>query len=75
MPHNLKPAHRTSASDHVLAIVKAGINAVPIVGGPIASLISDYLPTSTQRAVEKTLRLLGEKLSSLSHEARAFSAI
>jgi hypothetical protein len=65
MPHNLKPAHRTSASDHVLAVVKAGINAVPIVGGPVASLISDYVPTSTQRAVEKTLRLLGEKLSSL----------
>jgi hypothetical protein len=64
MAHSLKPI-RKSASDHILAVVKAGINAVPLVGGPLASLIGDYVPTSTQRAVEKTVELLGEQLSSL----------
>jgi hypothetical protein len=44
---------------------EAGLNAVPVVGGPLASLVSDYVPTSTQRNVEKTVELLGEMLSSL----------
>jgi hypothetical protein len=64
MAHNLTPI-RKSASEHVLAVVKAGLNAVPYVGSPIASLISDYVPSSTQRTVEKGLALLAEKLSSL----------
>ena len=32
--------------NHFLAIIKAGISAIPFVGGPISSLISDYLPSS-----------------------------
>lgn len=56
---------RKSASDHALALIKAGMNAVPIVGGPIASLIGDYLPMSTQRNIEKTVSFLGEKLNIL----------
>jgi hypothetical protein len=43
----------------------AGLSAVPIVGGPLASLVSDYVPASTQRAVEHHLELLGEQLESL----------
>ncbi len=35
-------------TDHALAIIKATLNAVPVVGGPLASLISDYIPHSTQ---------------------------
>ncbi len=51
--------------DHVIALIKAGLNAVPYVGGSIASLIGDYVPTSTQRSIEKAVKLLGEKLASL----------
>jgi len=52
--------------DHVLAIVKAGISAVPLVGGPIASLITDYVPTATQRSIERTMELFADKLKTLS---------
>jgi hypothetical protein len=54
-----------SAKDHALAIIKAGINLVPIVGGPIASLIGDYVPTSTQAAIEHSTELLAQKLDTL----------
>jgi hypothetical protein len=54
-----------SAGDHALAVIKAGLNAVPVVGGSIASLIADYVPSSTQRNTEKTIELLAQKLISL----------
>ena len=57
--------NRKTPSDHVLAVVKAGINVVPVVGGPLANLIGDYVPNSTQRAAVRTMELLAEKLSSL----------
>jgi hypothetical protein len=54
-----------SSKDHALAVIKAALNLIPSVGGALASLIGDYIPTSTQRSVEKTMELLGEKLTSL----------
>jgi hypothetical protein len=52
-------------TDHALAFVKAAINVVPGIGGAVASLIGDYVPSSTQRATERAMKLLGEKLASL----------
>ncbi|MCA3175830.1 MAG: hypothetical protein ING36_09875 [Burkholderiales bacterium] len=52
-------------SEHVLAVVKAGLNAVPYVGGSIASLIGDYIPTATQRNVQETLESLRAHIESL----------
>lgn len=52
-------------SEHVLAVIKAGLNAVPVVGGPIASLIGDYIPTATQRNVQETLESLRVRIESL----------
>ena len=54
-----------SAKDHALAIIKAGINLIPLVGGPIASLIGDYVPTSTQAVIERSTELLAQKLDAL----------
>jgi hypothetical protein len=51
--------------DHVLAIIKAGLHLVPHVGGSIASLIEDYVPSSTERSIEKAIDLLGVQLTSL----------
>ncbi len=51
--------------DHALAIVKAGLNAVPVIGGSLASLIDDYVPSSTQESIEKVTQLLGEELGAL----------
>lgn len=52
-------------ADHVLAIVKAGISSVPGVGGPISSLISDYVPFTTQRSIDKAIELLRQRLLEL----------
>jgi hypothetical protein len=51
--------------DHALAIAKAGLNAVPVVGGPLASLIGDYVPTSRQRSLEKAVNLFCEKVAEI----------
>jgi hypothetical protein len=50
-----------SKTDHALAAVKAGLSLLPY-SGPIASLLDDYLPTSTQRSIDKTVELLRQKL-------------
>src|SRR5580658_6466292 len=54
-----------SPKDHALAVIKAGINLIPVVGGPIASLIGDYVPTSTQAVIERSTELLAQKLDAL----------
>lgn len=41
--------------EHLLAVVKAGLSAFPLVGGPLASLVGDYIPTHTQRSIERML--------------------
>lgn len=52
-------------SEHALALIRAGISGVPMVGGPIASLIGDYVPTATQRSIEKALADLKDQLAAL----------
>jgi hypothetical protein len=54
-----------SARDHALAVVKAGLNLIPVVGGALGSLVGDYVPSSTQAAVERTTELPGERLEAL----------
>lgn len=51
-----------TTSDHAIAIVKAGLSALPVVGGPLASLLGDYLPTHTQLAIERLLAELAARL-------------
>lgn len=53
-------------ADHALIVIKAGLNAIPVVGGVLASLIGDYVPLSTQRSIEKATLYLGEHLDKLS---------
>ena len=48
--------------DHALAAAKAALNFVPVVGGSIASLISDYVPTAQQRAQAVACEALNQKL-------------
>lgn len=56
---------KKTSGEHAIAIVKAGINAVPVVGGAIASLIGDYIPTATQQTIEKTLKVVSERVEAL----------
>jgi len=51
--------------DHALAVIKAAVSGLPLVGGPIASLISDYIPFSTQRSIDQAFQMLGERLEQL----------
>src|SRR5262245_36543425 len=48
--------------DHALALMKAALNLVPSLGGALASLIGDYIPTSRQRSVENAVKFLTEKV-------------
>lgn len=64
---------RKTSGEHTLAIIKAGLNAVPVVGGPIASLVGDYIPTATQRVIEDTLKDLGDRLRELGDRVDATS--
>ena len=54
-----------SKGEHALAIFKAGISAVPYVGGSIATLIDEYAPDSTQRSINRATGLLTSKLNKL----------
>lgn len=54
-----------SGRDHALSVVKAAVAAVPVVGGPLASLIGDYVPTSTSRSLDASLQILGDRLKAL----------
>ena len=60
MPH--------SAADHALIVIRAALNAVPVVGGSVASLIGDYVPLSTQRSIGRASELIAQRLCTL--EAR-----
>ena len=51
--------------DHILAVCKAGISAVPFVGGSIASLIGDYIPTATERTISDSINMLKKRLEEL----------
>lgn len=62
---HLRMAASKTPKDHVIAIIKAGLHLVPHVGGSIASLIDDYVPSSTERSIERAIELLGEQLTSL----------
>lgn len=54
-----------NTSDHALAAFKAVLNSVPVVGGSIASLLGDYVPSSRQRATEKAAEMLAEKMADI----------
>ncbi|MCY4002496.1 MAG: hypothetical protein OXF33_02130 [Rhodospirillales bacterium] len=54
-----------SKTDHAVAIAKAMVSAVPWVGGPLASLANDYIPSHTERARDRAIALLDERLEAL----------
>lgn len=56
---------KTKASDHIAKIVKATLNAVPFVGGSIASLIDDYIPESRQKRIEEFSKSLADEMERL----------
>lgn len=61
-PQEGKTQAPNRTSDHILSLVKASVSAVPLIGGPLASLIADYIPTHTSRSIERALQMLSERL-------------
>lgn len=53
----------TPARDHALAVGLAALNAVPVAGGTIATLISEYVPRQKQQRLVRFVEDLGERLS------------
>lgn len=56
---------KSQSPTHAIALSKAALNLVPIVGGVIASLIDDYVPKSKERAQDQFNEYLSTKLSEL----------
>ena len=52
-------------SDHAISVIKAGLSAVPVVGGAIASLIGDYVPKATDRSIGMAIEELIQRIGSL----------
>lgn len=55
---------RKTAGDHGLAVAKAALNLVPVVGGAMASLLDDYFPSAQSRRATDFIRGLAEDLKS-----------
>jgi hypothetical protein len=51
--------------DHALALLKAAVNGVPVYGSFLGSLLSDYLPSATQRAFELLAKTVEARLKQL----------
>ena len=60
---------RRDIAEHVLNILKAGLAAAPFAGA-IASLMSDYIPSSRARRLEEFARSLAQDLDRLSNRVR-----
>lgn len=56
-------------SEHILNVLKAGLSTAPL-GGAIASLISDYIPSSRAKRLEEFARSLAEDLDRLGSRIR-----
>ncbi|MGB2695558.1 MAG: hypothetical protein WBD55_10265 [Dehalococcoidia bacterium] len=53
---------RTPIGDHIHNVVTAGLNAVPFVGGSLASLIDDYIPKRKEERIRDFLEKLAEEV-------------
>lgn len=52
-------------SDHVRAIGVAAVSAIPIIGGPLATLIQEYVPATMQKRQATILKTLSDELKRL----------
>jgi hypothetical protein len=59
LPAKLEPV------DHILSLLKATLGFVSPLGGALASLIGDYVPSAAQRANDKAFELLFRKVAKL----------
>ena len=52
-------------ADHLRSVVKVLISAIPCVGGPIATLISEYVSSATERDTKRALEIFSAKIQEI----------
>jgi hypothetical protein len=62
--HQLPVDERERYHDAGLVVVKALLNAIPLVGGSLVSLV-EFIPTATQRNTEKAIGFFRDQLANL----------
>jgi|GEM_PF-3393879 len=55
LPNSVQRIGSSEARDHLVNIIKAGMNVIPGVGGVISSLIDDYIPKVKEERLRKLL--------------------
>lgn len=55
----------TPKSDVAISLVKAAVNTIPVVGGPLGSLMSDFIPTELNKRRDSLLLELEEEFKRL----------
>ncbi len=61
---NIKDRNATPPAEHILNVIKAGLATAPFLGG-IASLMTDYIPTSKQNRLEQFAERIAADLEEL----------
>jgi len=60
---SIKPSlEHTPAKDHIVNVIKASLSAIPVIGGPISSLIGDYIPKKKEERLLNFMKELTIKL-------------
>ena len=58
----------TTAKDHVVNVIKACLSAIPVIGGPISSLVGDYIPKKKEERLLNFIKELAIKLEEYKQE-------
>jgi hypothetical protein len=64
LANNVKDRNATPPAEHILNVIKAGLATAPFLGG-IASLMSDYIPSSKQKRLEQFAERIAADLEEL----------
>jgi hypothetical protein len=64
LSERIKNSGNSTPTEHLLNILKAGLSTAPFCGG-IASLMTDYIPTSKQKRIEEFVALIAKDLDKL----------
>lgn len=60
-----QPDFSKTKTDHTLSALKAVANTIPYIGGPLGSLLSDYLPDSVEKRKTEFLTKLAQELDAV----------
>jgi hypothetical protein len=64
LSERIKDSGNSTPTEHLLNILRAGLSTAPFCGG-IASLMTDYIPTSKQKRIEEFVELIAKDLDKL----------